>query len=76
MTFTGMGRENEGKEIALKLKSVAAKGTVRYEAVDQLGVHSAGVCRLVNLKVEVLSTIPRMILFSGELVLPVLRIDT
>jgi len=75
VTFTGMAREDEGRVIALKLKSVAMKGTARYEAVDQMGVHGVGVCSLVNLKVETLSTIPRMVIFSGELILPAVRIN-
>ena len=75
VTFSGMAREYEGREIALRLKNVAAKGAARYEVVDQTGVHGAGVCKLVNLRIETLSTIPRLILFSGELVLPSLRID-
>jgi hypothetical protein len=71
-----MARENEGREIALKLKSVSGQGTARFEAVDQMGVHGTGVCRLVNLRIEILSTIPRMVLFSGELVLPAVRTDS
>lgn len=76
VVFGGMAREDEGRGIALKLKSLASKTRIPYEAVDEMGVHSVGVCRIVNLKVELVSTIPRIVIFSGELVLPILRIES
>ena len=74
--FGGMAREDEGRGIALKLKDLASKTSISYEAVDDVGVHSSGRCRIVNLKVETVSTIPRIIVFSGELVLPLLRVQS
>ena len=76
VVFGGMAREDEGKAIAMKLKALASKGTLRYEAIDPMGVHTTGVGRLANLKIETVSTIPRVVLFSGEIVLPHLRIQS
>ena len=52
------------------LKGLAAAGTVGYELVDSLGVGATGVCTLVNLKFERVTSTPKMIIFSGELVEP------
>ena len=46
------------------------KTAIKYEAFDQLGVRSAGLCHIANLKFEEITTEPHLVIFSGELVAP------
>jgi len=76
VTFSGMATEHEGRVIELKLRKMVWTNALRYDVVDQMGIHGAGVCSLANLKFETLSTSPKMVIFSGELVLPNLDIES
>jgi hypothetical protein len=69
--FSGMAQESEGMRIVSMLRKLGSKRTaVRYEAFDQLGVRSAGLCNIANLKFEEITTRPHLVIFSGELVAP------
>ena len=69
--FSGMAQESQGMRIVSMLRRLASKrSAIRYEAFDQLGVRSAGLCNIANLKFEEITTKPHLVVFSGELVAP------
>jgi hypothetical protein len=69
--FSGMAQQGQGMRIVSMLRKLRSKRTViRYEAFDQLGVRSAGLCSIANLRFEEITTKPRLVIFSGELVAP------
>ena len=70
LTFSGMAREKEGAEIMRVLNRLVEETAIAYEAVDVSGNHSSGQCTIINLKFEEITTRPRIILFTGELVQP------
>ena len=69
--FSGMAQEGQGMRIVSMLRKLGSKrSAIRYEAFDQLGVRSAGLCNIANLKFEEITTKPHLVIFSGELVAP------
>ncbi len=71
VTFSGMAQENDAKEILPKLRQLSVEPeALSYEAIDPMGVRSTGLCNLVNLRLEEVTTNPPMVVFSGELVHP------
>jgi hypothetical protein len=71
VVFSGMAQEEEAKEILPKLRELAAElAPISYEAIDVMGTRSTGVCSLINLKLEEVTTTPSLVIFSGELVYP------
>ena len=69
--FSGMAQESQGMRIVSMLRRLGSRrGAVKYEAFDQLGVRSAGLCNIANLKFEEITTKPLLVIFSGELVAP------
>ena len=76
VTFAGMAMEDDGRVIESKLRKLVWTNALQYDVVDQMGIHGAGVCSLANLKFETLSTSPKMVIFSGELILPSLNIES
>jgi hypothetical protein len=69
--FSGMAQESQGARIVSMLRKLGTRRTaIRYEAFDQLGVRSAGLCNIANLKFEEITTKPHLVIFSGELVAP------
>jgi hypothetical protein len=70
VTFTGMARDEEGSGIIRMLNRLVEENLISYEAVDETGAHSTGTCTILNLKFEEITTKPRLILYSGELVQP------
>jgi hypothetical protein len=71
VTFSGMAQESEGMRIVSILKKLESRRTaIKYEAFDELGVRSAGLCNITNLKFEEITTKPHLVIFSGELVSP------
>jgi hypothetical protein len=70
LAFNGMAQEKEGAEIMMVLNRLVEEASIAYEAVDASGNRSSGQCTITNLKFDEMTTRPRMILFSGELVQP------
>ena len=69
--FSGMAQESQGMRIVSMLRRLQSKMTaIKYEAFDQLGVRSTGLCHIANLKFEEITTEPHLVIFSGELVAP------
>ena len=74
VTFSGMAKENDAKEILAKLRQLSVETeALSYEDIDHMGVRSTGLCNLVNLRLEEVTTNPPMVVFSGELVHPAPR---
>jgi len=63
-----MAREEEGAEIMRVLNRLVEETAIAYEAVDVSGNSSSSQCTIMNLKFEQITTRPRIILFTGELV--------
>ena len=69
--FSGMAEERQGMRIVSLLRKLASKrSAIKYEAFDQLGIRSTGICNIANLKFEEITTKPHLVIFSGELVAP------
>jgi hypothetical protein len=69
VTFSGVARGEEGTEIMRMLRRLA-KQSVSYEATDLNGTRSTGIGTISNLKFEEITTTPRLVIYSGELVEP------
>ena len=70
LTFSGMAREEEGDRIMRVLNRLVEQALITYEAVDAMGNRASGNCTIMNLKFEEITTFPKLIIFSGELVQP------
>jgi len=68
VNFSGMVHGGQGPEIVRELEKSAKENTVPFEITDVAGNHSSGKCRLFNLKIEEITTSPRLIIYSGELI--------
>ena len=67
VTFSGVAKGDEGSDLIRILKQSARKDSISFEAVDVTGTSSAGTCKLFNLKCEEVTTRPRLVIYSGEL---------
>lgn len=70
VTFTGLARDEEGSKIIKVLNRLVEEDSISFEAIDATGGRSTGKCTILNLKFEEITTSPRLILYSGELVQP------
>lgn len=70
VTFGGVAPQNEAAVLMRRLSLLSQEKAVPYEAVDAEGVPSAGICDIVDLKLEVMNTRPPTVSFSGRLVYP------
>ena len=69
VTFSGIAREDEAREIVPKLRELAMQvNRMRYQAVDNMGLHSTGLGNLINLRLEEITSDPNVVIFSGEVV--------
>ena len=70
VSFGGVMKGDDAKELQRRLKLLAQEGGVSYLAVDKNGVELTGFCRIIDLNFEELATRPVMIRFSGKLAHP------
>jgi hypothetical protein len=70
VAFTGLAPDEQGEEIMRVLNRLVEKSSISFEAVDAAGSRSRGNCTILNLKFEEITTRPKLILYSGELVEP------
>lgn len=67
VSFGGVAYGEEGERLRKRLKLLSEEKGLLYEAVDQNGMESTGLCKIEGLKFEETPTIPVRIRFSGQL---------
>jgi len=70
VSFGGVAYGEEGESMRKRLKVLGEEKAVLYEAVDQNGLSSNGLCKIEELKFEETPTFPIRIKFSGNLTHP------
>ena len=70
VSFGGMIGGDEASELVRKLRLLAEQRAIRYEAVDNEGLSSEGICNLVHLRFERIAAHPSLTRFSGQLAHP------
>jgi DNA-binding response OmpR family regulator len=67
VSFGGVAYGEEGEKLRKRLRLLSEEKGLLYEAVDQNGMESRGLCKIEGLKFEETPTIPVRIRFSGQL---------
>jgi hypothetical protein len=70
VSFSGVAPREEATEMLRRLKLIAQESAIPYEAVDNNGIESTGICNLKNLNFGETPANRNMIKFSGRLVHP------
>ena len=70
VSFGGVAYGDEGESIRRKLTLLGEEKAIVYEAIDQNGLTSNGLCKIEELKFEETPTFPIRIKFSGNLTHP------
>ena len=70
ISFGGVAYGNEGEFIRERLNLLAEERVVLYEAVDQNGLESSGLCKVEGLNFDETPTVPIRLKFSGQLAHP------
>jgi DNA-binding response OmpR family regulator len=67
VSFGGVAYGEEGDSLRKRLRLLSEERGLLYEAVDQNGMESSGMCKIENLKFEETPTLPVRIRFSAQL---------
>lgn len=67
VSFGGVAYGEEGERLRKRLRLLSEERGLLYEAVDQNGLESKGLCKIEGLKFDETPTIPVRIRFSGQL---------